>query len=177
MSQVTSLSFTLGDGVATGGTSLVGQSLGAKRKDRAFAHAQVAYKMGIVVSLGLMTFIFLLRRQLALLFTTDEVIIRNVTLSLYVVIMSMIPQNGRVILSGALRGAGDVKFVAACALWSVALLRPILTYLFCYPLAAMIPQWDIAVVAPWVAFLIDAIVRDRLMARRLKQAKWLNIKL
>ena len=177
VSQVTSLSFTLGDGVATGGTSLVGQSLGAKRKDRAFAHAQVAYKMGIVVSLGLMTFIFLLRRQLALLFTTDEVIIRNVTLSLYVVILSMIPQNGRVILSGALRGAGDVKFVAACALWSVALLRPILTYLFCYPVAAMIPQWDIAVVAPWVAFLIDAIVRDRLMARRLKQAKWLNIKL
>ena len=177
VSQVTSLSFTLGDGVATGGTSLVGQSLGAKRKDRAMAHAQVAYKMGICVSLGLMLVIFLFRRQIALLFTTDETIIRNVTLSLYVVILSMIPQNGRVILSGALRGAGDVKFVAACALWSVALLRPILTYLFCYPIAAMIPQWDIAVVAPWVAFLIDAIVRDRLMARRLKQAKWLDIKL
>ena len=177
VSQVTSLSFTLGDGVATGGTSLVGQSLGAKRKDRAYAHAQVAYKMGIVVSLGLMTVIFLFRRQIALLFTTDEAIIRNVTLSLYVVILSMIPQNGRVITSGALRGAGDVKFVAACALWSVALLRPILTYLFCYPLAAMVPQWDIAVVAPWVAFLIDAVVRDRLMARRLRQGKWLEIKL
>jgi len=141
------------------------------------AYAQVAYRVGQIAAVILMVFITIFSRQIALLFTADEEIIWNVSLSLYVVILSMMPQNGRVTQAGALRGAGDVKFVAACALWSVALLRPILTYLFCYPLAAMIPQWDIAVVAPWVAFLIDAIVRDRLMARRLKQAKWLNIKL
>ena len=168
---------TLGDGVATGGTSLVGQSLGAKRKDLAYAHAQVAYKIGIVVSLGLMLVIFIFARHIAQLFTTDPVIIYGVTISLYVVIFSMIPQNGRVILSGALRGAGDVKFVAYCALISVAILRPILTYLFCYPIAGMFPGSSIAVIAPWVAFLLDAVVRDRLMMRRLRQAKWLDIKL
>ena len=43
VSQVTSLSFTLGDGVSTAGTSLVGQSLGAKRKDLAMAYSRVAY--------------------------------------------------------------------------------------------------------------------------------------
>lgn len=175
--QVTGLSFTLGDGVATGGTSLVGQSLGAKRKDLAYAHAQVAYKIGIVVSLGLMLVIFIFARHIAQLFTTDPVIIYGVTISLYVVILSMIPQNGRVILSGALRGAGDVKFVAYCALISVAILRPILTYLFCYPIAGMFPGSSIAVIAPWAAFLLDAVVRDRLMMRRLRQAKWLDIKL
>jgi len=175
--QVTSLSFTLGDGVATGGTSMVGQSLGAKRKDLAMAHAKVAYRIGIFVSLGLMAVIFLLRRQIALLFTTDEEIILGVTASLYVCIFAMMPQNGRVILSGALRGAGDAKFVAVCALLSVTLLRPILTWLFCYPVANMMPGTQMAVMAPWIAFLIDAIVRDRLMAHRLKQGKWLDIKL
>ena len=30
---------------------------------------------------------------------------------------------------------------------------------------------------PWIAFLIDAIVRDRLLTHRLKQGKWLDIKL
>ena len=177
VSQVTSLSFTLGDGVATAGTSLVGQSLGAKRKDRAMAHSQVAYRMGIMVSAGLMLIIFLFRRQLALLFTADEEIIRGVTASLYVVILSMPFQNGRVILSGTLRGAGDVKFVAYCALLSVAILRPALTWLFCYPLADVLPIPYIAVMAPWIAFLIDAIVRDRLLAWRVKQAKWLEIRL
>ena len=89
----------------------------------------------------------------------------------------MQPQNGRVILAGALRGAGDVKFVAICALLSVTLLRPILTYLFCYPIDGLLPGMHIATVGPWVAFLIDAVVRDRLMSRRVKQAKWLDIKL
>lgn len=177
VSQVTSLSFTLGDGVSTAGTSLVGQSLGAKRKDLAMAHAGVAYRIGIMVSLGLMLVITLFSRQIALLFTTDEEIIRGVTMSLYVVIFAMIPQNGRVILSGALRGAGDVKFVAVCALLSVTLLRPTLTYLFCYPIAAMLPNLQIAVMAPWIAFLIDSVVRERLMNRRIKQGKWLDIKL
>lgn len=177
VSQVTSLSFTLGDGVATAGTALVGQSLGAKRKDLAMAHVGVAYRIGVMVSLGLILTITLLSRQIALLFTADEEIIRGVTASLYVVILSMQPQNGRVILSGALRGAGDVKFVAMCALLSVTLLRPVLTYLFCYPVEAMLPGRQIAVLAPWIAFLIDSIVRDRLMSRRIKQGKWLDIKL
>ena len=67
------------------------------------AHASVAYRVGIMVSIGLMTIIFVFSRQIALLFTTDETIIRGVTASLYVVVLAMQPQNGRVILSGALR--------------------------------------------------------------------------
>lgn len=177
VSQVTSLSFTLGDGVATAGTSLVGQSLGAKRKDLAMAHASVAYRVGIVVSICLISVIFLLRRQLALLFTTDEEIILGVTASLYVVMIAMIPQNGRVILSGALRGAGDVKFVAACALISVTILRPVLTYVFCYHVDRILPGHQIAVMSPWIAFVFDSIVRDRLMNHRIKQRKWLDIRL
>lgn len=178
VSQVTSLSFTLGDGVSTAGTSLVGQSLGARRKDLAMAHAGVAYRMGIMVSILLMVVISLTSRQIALLFTTDEAIIQGVTASLYVVILSMMPQNGRVVYSGVLRGAGDVKFVAVCALVSVAVLRPVLTWLFCYPVADALPQYpNVAVMAPWIAFLIDSLVRDRLLAHRVKQGKWLEIKL
>ena len=73
--QVTSLSFVLGDGVATAGTSLVGQSLGAEREDLAQVHVAIVRRIGVFVSAGLMILIFLLRRQLAQLFTTDEEII------------------------------------------------------------------------------------------------------
>jgi len=82
------------------------------------------------------------------------------------------------VLSGVLRGAGDVKFVAYCALISVAILRPVLTWVFCYPVANALPQYpNLAVMAPWIAFLIDSVIRDRLMAGRVKQRKWLDIKL
>jgi Na+-driven multidrug efflux pump len=87
----------------------------------------------------------------------------------------MIPQNGRVVQSGALRGAGDVRFVAACALISVTVLRPILTWLFCYPLANIWPGFPMAVVSPWIAFMIDAVVRDRLMAQRIRRGHWMDI--
>ena len=75
VSQVTSLSFTLGDGVSTAATSLVGQSLGAKRRDLAMGYARAASRVGIAVALLLMLVIFVFSRQLALLFTTDEEII------------------------------------------------------------------------------------------------------
>lgn len=178
VSQITSLSFTLGDGVSAAGTSLVGQSLGAKRKDLAMAHARVAKRVGLFAALILMLVITLFSRQIALLFTDEEQIITGVTVSLYMVILSMIPQNGRVVLSGALRGAGDVRFVAVCALLSVTLLRPVFTWFFCYPLASWLPQFPhIAVMAPWIAFLIDSIFRDRLLSRRIRQGKWLEIRL
>lgn len=177
VSQVTSLSFTLGDGISTAGTSLVGQSLGAKRKDLAMLHARVASRIGMFAALGLMAFITLFSRQIALLFTTDETIIQGVTLSLYVVILSMISQNGRVVMSGVLRGAGDVKYVAVCALLSVTILRPVLTYLFCYPVANALPGLHIAVMAPWIAFLADSVVRHYLLSRRVRQGKWLDVKL
>ena len=175
--QVTSLSFTLGDGVSTAATSLVGQSLGARRKDQAMGYSQAASRIGLFVAIFLMIVISVFSRQLAMLFTTDEEIIHAVTLSFFVAIIAMIPQTGRVVQSGVLRGAGDVRFVAICALLSVTLLRPALTWLFCYPLADLWPGVPVAVLSPWIAFLIDAVVRDRLLNWRIRQGKWLNIEL
>ena len=173
--QVTSLSFTLGDGISTATTSLVGQSLGAKRKDLAMGYAQAGRRIGTMAAILLMLVISLASRQIAMLFTNEEDIIRDVTMSFIVVIIAMIPQNGRVVQSGALRGAGDVRFVAACALISVTALRPILTWLFCYPLANIWPGFPMAVVSPWIAFMIDAVIRDRLMAQRIRRGHWMDI--
>ena len=103
---MTGLSFTLGDGVSSAGTSLIGQSLGAKRKDLAWLYVYVTRRITVIVSFALMLTIFLLRRQLALLFTNEEEIILGVTMSFYVVIVGVLPQNGRVVYSGCLRGAG-----------------------------------------------------------------------
>ena len=75
-------------------------------------------------------------------------------------------------------GKDQVGIIAAvCALLSVTLLRPILTYVFCYPVENMFPGNNIAVLAPWIAFLIDSVIRDRLMARRVRQGRWLEVKL
>lgn len=94
-----------------------------------------------------------------------------------VVVVGMIPQNGRVVYSGCLRGAGDVRFVAVVSLVSVAIMRPILTYLFCYPMNHALPMLQLAVTGPWIAFVIDALVRTYLLERRIARGNWLEIKL
>ncbi len=174
---VTSLSFTLGDGVGTAGATLVGQSLGANRKDMAMAYVKVARKISVTASLCLMILIFCLRRVLAGLFTDVDVVIAGASAAFIAVVFGIMPQNGRVVFSGCLRGAGDVMYVAVCALISVMVVRPILTYVLCYPLNGLLPSLFLAYSGPWIAFLIDAVLRETLLRYRVKTGRFLNIKL
>jgi Na+-driven multidrug efflux pump len=141
------------------------------------ANVKIARKLSIITSIVLMIAIFFTRRPIALLFTEDESIITAVSMAFLVVIAGMLPQNGRVVYSGCLRGAGDVKYVAAISLLSVTIMRPILTYLFCYPMNDVLPVLQLAVTGPWIAFVIDALVRASLLERRIARGKWLEIKL
>lgn len=173
----TSLSFTLGDGIAAAGATLVGQSLGAKRQDLAMAHVRISRKLSVFTSLALMVVIFIFRGKIPLLFSDEPEIISGAALSFLVVIFGILSQNGRVVYSGCLRGAGDVKYVAICSLISVTVLRPIFTYLFCYPLNKALPALQLSMVGPWIAFVLDCYFRDFLLAMRVRKGKWLTIKL
>lgn len=173
----TSLSFTLGDGISTAGATLVGQSLGAKRKDLAMAHVRISRKISVITSIALMIIIFIFKDKIPLLFNREPDIVAGAALSFFVVVFGILPQNGRVVYSGCLRGAGDVKYVAMCSLISVTVLRPIFTYLLCYPLNNAFPRFQLSMVGPWIAFVLDCFVRDALLSHRVKQGKWLSIKL
>lgn len=177
VSQVTGLSFTLGDGIATAGVSMVAQSLGAGRKDRAMQYVAVVRRMSLLVSIALMVFIFLLRRDLASLFTSDQEVIKTASLAFLVVLPSVVPQNGRVVYAGCLRGAGDVRFVAATSLLGVGVLRPLLTYLLSYQLHAVLPHLQLEATGAWLAFFADAVLRNALLAARVKRGRWMNVRL
>jgi Na+-driven multidrug efflux pump len=47
----------------------------------------------------------------------------------------------------------------------------------CYPLGEVLSVIQIAYTGPWIAFVLDAIIRDRLMFWRIKTGKWATIKL
>ena len=175
--QVSGLSFTLGDGVASACTALVGRSLGAKRKDHAMAYVKVSEKISLFMSLLLIAFIFFFKEPLARLFTDDQEILSASVLCFTVILAAIIPQNLRVVLSGCLRGAGDVKYVALVSLVSVAILRPALTWLFCYPLNDAFPVLQFGILGNWLSFGIDAIVRSVMLTHRVNKGKWLSIKL
>ena len=177
VSQVSSLSFTLCDGVAAAGVAMVGQSLGAGREVDAKRYVAVTRQISVVVSIILMILMFLLRRDLAALFTSDEAVITAASAGFLVVIPSLLPQNGRVVYAGCLRGAGDVRYVALIALIGVGILRPFLTWLFSFPLAPLFPVLMLTATGPWFSFLIDALVRNKLLALRVRSGVWTKIRL
>ena len=133
--------------------------------------------MGYVVSLFLMLLLYFGRSGFVQLFTDQKDIIAGGSLAFVVLLAGMFPQNVRVIYSGCLRGAGDVRYVAACSLISVTLVRPLFTYIMCYKLNPLLPGLYLAYTGPWIAFVIDAWIRAGLLAKRVKNGKYLYIKL
>jgi Na+-driven multidrug efflux pump len=79
-------------------------------------------------------------------------------------------QTSQVVLSGCLRGAGDTGFVAITSLISVALVRPLLTYLLCFPAG-------LGVYGAWVALLVDQCFRFVTSYYRFSSGKWTSISL
>ncbi len=177
VSQVSALSFTLGDGVASAGVAMVGMSLGAEDTAKARRSVYVARRLSVWLSFALMVVIAIARRGLAGLFTGDPAVIAAASVGFLVVMLSIMPQNGRVVYAGCLRGAGDVRYVAATSLIGVGILRPLLTWLFCFPLSDVFPSFQLSATGPWFAFLVDAVLRNYLLALRVKGGAWTRVKL
>ena len=175
--QISSLAFTVGDGTASACTSLVGQSLGAKKKEKAKMYVDVVRRLSLFLSLSIMLLTFFGRNIFPTFFTKDETIIAAASLCFMILMVGIIPQNLRVVLSGCLRGAGDVKFVAVVSLISVLIIRPLMTWLFCYPINRMLPGMMFGFTGPWISFVIDAFVRASMLTVRVNKGEWVNIKL
>lgn len=117
-----SISFMPGFAFATAATTLVGQALGAGKKDLAekFAYKTVAVGAAILTFSGAMIYIF--ARQLVSLFTPDPDAIDLAIQCLHQVAFIQPIQVTAWILAGALRGAGDTKwpfYITAVCNWGI----------------------------------------------------------
>lgn len=164
------ISFSFGDGLSVATSSLVGQSLGAKRKDLAMIYSKATQRLGNLVGiiLGLVMVIF--RVQLVSLFSDDPIIIQNGSNIVFIIAITMFFQITQVITYGCLRSAGDVKFTAMLSLLSVTLVRPTLTWLLCFPL-------NLGLFGAWVSVFLDQFVRYLGSRWRHRQGKWLHIEI
>ncbi len=168
-SQFLNISYNFGDGIGVAGTSLVGQKLGQKRPDLATLYGKVSQRMAFVTALIIIAFVILLRYPLVSLFTKDVQVI-DVAVQVMLVMAAFQPlQMSSVVVSGALRGAGDTLFVAIVMCVCVAIIRPILTYFAIHCLG-------LGLVGAWCASLIDMSIRVTLVYIRFNGGRWHNIK-
>jgi putative MATE family efflux protein len=167
--QLLGLSFTFADGIGIATTSLVGQSLGAKRPDLSIMFGQIGQRMAFVIALGLAGLSIAGMNFFPALFTDEKHIIA-LSSSLILLLAAIQPfQMSQVVMSGALRGAGDTKYVALTMIVSVGIVRPAAAFLLTYAAG-------LGVVGAWWAILVDQIARLLLMQVRLIGGKWMKIK-
>ncbi len=174
--QFQNLSFTFGDGIGVAGTSLVGQSLGRKRPDMAKLYGIASQRMAMTVALVLATSIVIFRHQLVGIFS-DDPYITGLASSVMLLLAIFQPfQTSSVVVSGALRGAGDTMYVAGVMMLCVGLMRPLLALLAVFLLKNVFGLPEIALMGAWAAAIIDMATRVTLVYRRFSGGKWCNIK-
>lgn len=165
-----SLSFCCGDGFQVASTALAGQSLGAKRPDKAMIYCNIGQRVVFFVAVILSVTMVLLRRQIIGLYSsTPEVVEMGSRVLLFIAVITYI-QTSQVIFTGCLRGAGDTRFTAITAVVSVGVVRPLFGYLLTYPVG-----WGLY--GAWAAVLLDQLCRLVMNYTRIKKRKWLQIKL
>ena len=168
--QILNLSFSAGDGFSIAASALMGQNLGKKRPDLSKLYVSTIQRCALVVS-TLIALLFLFGRSFLMgLFTTDPTIIRDGAVLMIIMACTTHLQTSQVVVSGSLRGAGDTRYVAAVSFLSIGILRPVLTWLFCFPLG-------LGLVGAWMTLFLDQTMRFVANFARFLSGKWMKIDL
>lgn len=165
-----SLTFSLGDGLSVASVALIGRSLGQKRRDLAKLYASMCQRLGLLCAF-IMSMVFLFfGRQLFSLFSKEPEILDLGEMIMRVLCVVIYLQITQVVFFGCLRGAGDTKYTAFASLISVAIIRPGLSWLLCYPCG-------LGLLGVWMGLFGDQLMRFILGFIRIRQGNWLKIKI
>ena len=168
--NIMTLSFALGDGLSVAASALIGQNLGRGRSDLAEVYGKTCRRIGLIFSIILIIIFVLFGEDIFGIFIKNRPDLAetgSVIMDFAAVITAV--QIAAVIYTGALRGAGDVKYVAVLMMICVAIIRPLTGYLFGY-----VFNWGLYGI--WGSFLFDQSLRCILSMVRFKKGKWKEIK-
>lgn len=166
--NIINMSFAFGDGLSIASSSLVGQSLGAKRPDMAIAYGKIGQRMAFAISTVLF-FVFIFGRKFLIrMFSPDPAIIALGGTIMIIIALCTHAQTSQVVFTGCLRGAGDTKFVAMISFISIGVIRPVLTYVLCLPLG-------FGLIGAWLSLMVDQGLRFCLSAVRFSKGKWTSL--
>ncbi len=162
-----SLSYMPAYGVSVATTTLVSQSIGAEKKEDAMNFGKLANRLGFCAMIFVGILLFLLAEPLIRLFTQDESVIPLAAAMLRIVAIAQPLNASCSILSGALRGASDVKSPFLIGIFGMWVLRVPLALLFIF-----VFHWGLH--GYWIAMVIDNMTKGALSIIRFRQGKWMN---
>lgn len=168
--SILGLSFNPGQAFGIAASTLVGRSLGENRPQDAEMYSKSARHIGSIISTLIALLFFFFGRQLVGLYTSDQQIIENASVALKIIALVQPFQSSQLILSGALRGAGDTVWPLIATIIGVLLVR-IQVALF------LVNQMELGLAGAWIAVLVDQLIRWTLVFFRFRTGKWKKVKI
>lgn len=146
------LYYSFAQGMGKASLVLAGRAVGAKDKKMFSDTAAAGQRIGFYLSIGAFLIYAVFRIPLMELYDpTPEVLQLGSVIMLFVAAVSF-PEAHGLICAGTLRGAGMTRFVAVYSLISIAIVRPILTWILCF-------YYGLGLYGAWGALLIDQSTR------------------
>lgn len=165
------IAFSFADGMQVAAIALSGRALGANKKDVAIKYVHVSQRIGLMISILISIALFLFGENLMELFfnpaTQQSLIDEGIHITKYIMVIVLL-QISQIIYGGALRSGGDVKYTLYSTIFSVSLVRTLVTIV----LVGLL-NWGIDGI--WIAILADQILRYILLRYRFKTGKWTEI--
>lgn len=152
-------------GIAGAATTLVGQSIGAKRKDMAKRFANLTTLLGFILVLFMSLFMYGYAPLLVSMLTQNKEVIAQASICLRIVSFSEPLFAISIVVIGALRGAGDSKrpfILNALSMWGVRVLV----------IALFTKQYG--VIGVWATMTFELVFRGIIFLIRLVRGKWVN---
>ncbi len=163
-----SLSFMPNFGFAVAATTLVGQNLGAGDREVAEEYGWASANLAAIV-MGVTAIVFLFfPKVMAGLFTDEADVIELAGKCIRIGALEQIPMAYSMVLSGALKGAGDTKGPMYITIGSNWLYRLPASFLAIYIL-------KLPVTYLWYVTAIQYVIETIFFAHRFKKGKWASI--
>ena len=164
--QGESISYMPGFGFAAAATTLTGQGLGARDPQRAKSDAQLAQRLAVLSMCIMGVVFFTFAPQIIGLFIQDPEVIALGVWPLRLVAFSQPMLATSMVLSGALRGAGDTRstlVITSGGLWLVRV-----------PLALWLAPWH-GLIGAWIAMGVDLNLRGLACWLRFRSGRWAQV--
>lgn len=165
-----SVAFMPGFGFAVAATTLVGQNLGAEQPETARKAGYLTMYMGIGFMTAMGALLFTFARPVVGFFTTEPEVIAAGAKVLRIMAFAMPFMAIARISAGALRGAGDTRFVMWGTGFGIWAARLGLAFVFVKVLG-----WGLT--GAWLGMCADHITRAVIFLVRWHQGRWVGIKL
>ncbi len=166
--RIEGIAFMPGFGFAIAAMALVGQSLGAKDRDRAYNMGVISGRIAYIFMGSVGVFLILFPEFLVGFFTKDSATIAVASYYLILVGVAQIPLAIMFVYSGALRGAGATKTTLIVNVFSLWIFRVIPSYI-AY-------KMGYSIVAIFVIMNIETLLKGLIYVYLYKKRAWLNTK-